>query len=209
MLILFLIAFLNITFSINSVRGVSVNVRAVFRQPNRIPKVLVAPPRLHRRWVAQRSEERVSAELIKSIKQNVTYDDLALKMCKNDDKYTIHGWWPEYREGSWPQWCNKTEFKNFTEDSIKPLLTQMNAYWYACPEWKMKNIDLWTHELNKHGSCITNETIIGYFNKTLIAYQNAISNNWFGCCSKNKNPTQCLIPFSRNINETKWLGYCH
>lgn len=144
-----------------------------------------------------------------TIKQNVTYDDLALKKCKNDNTYSIHGWWPEYREGSWPQWCNKTEFKNFTQSSIKSIINDMNKYWYACPEWNMKNFDLWTHELNKHGSCITDETILNYFSKTLIAYQNAINNNWFECCSDNKDPTQCLIPFSRNINETKWLGYCH
>lgn len=62
--------------------------------------------------------------------KNVTYDDLALKKCRDDNSFTIHGWWPEYQAGSWPQWCNKTEFKNFTESSISSIIGDMNKYWY-------------------------------------------------------------------------------
>ena len=136
----------------------------------------------------------------------VVYDDLALKLCKGDSSYSIHGWWPEHDKSSWPQWCN-TEFNNFSEDNISSIKSQMDQVWYACKEWNMTNFDIWFHEINKHGSCIKGETILHYFQHTLDMYNEAKQNNWFGCCKSNQN--QCLIPFTKNINGTKWLGYCH
>lgn len=141
--------------------------------------------------------------------KNITYDDLALKKCKDDEDYSIHGWWPEYSQGTWPQWCNKTKFKNFDSSSIEPIIEKLNKYWYACKEWNMTNMALWTHELNKHGSCINDETILHYFTHTLEAYENALDNDWYGCCDSDKTKIQCLIPFSKEINTTKWVGYCH
>jgi hypothetical protein len=144
-----------------------------------------------------------------SKKDNVTvvYDDLALKLCDNDQNYSIHGWWPEHNNHSWPQWCTN-QFKTFTEANIDSIKNELENNWYACKEWNMTNFDIWYHEINKHGSCIQGETILHYFEHALMIFNEAKQNSWFGCC-KNSNEKQCLIPFTKNINGTKWLGYCH
>ena len=142
----------------------------------------------------------------------VKYDDLALKKCKDDHTYSIHGWWPEYTERTYPQWCNKTVFKNFTIANVQALLSDLNRY--ACPEWHMTNEQMWFHEINKHGSCISGLTMknVGvYFSHTLEAYKSALLNQpiWFGCCTSSTTTTECLLPFDKLLNETKWLNYCH
>lgn len=136
---------------------------------------------------------------------SVMYADLALKLCNGDNEYSIHGFWPEHDEHSWPQWCN-TEFKQFKESDVESIKDVLDTHWYACKEWNMTNYDIWYHELNKHGSCIKNETVLHYFKHTLMLYEEAKENGWFGCC---KSQSQCLIPFTKDINGTKWLGYCH
>jgi hypothetical protein len=113
----------------------------------------------------------------------ILYDDLAIKRCPSDLNYSIHGWWPEYGGHSWPSWCNKTKYKDFNLTAIKPLLSEMEKYWYACPEWKnMTDTRFWHHELEKHGSCL-NYTVPDFFNHTLNAFKFAKKHNWFGCCN--------------------------
>jgi len=140
----------------------------------------------------------------------VNYDDLALKLCKDDTTFTIHGWWPEYTEHSWPEFCNRTTFCKFSINDVKELLPQLNKYWYACSEWNITNEQLWFHEVNKHASCIPElslQNVMMYFAHTLEAYHLALQSQWFGCCKT--NATECLLPFNKSLNETKWLQYCH
>jgi len=145
-------------------------------------------------------------------KVKVKYDDLALKKCRSDFDFTSHGWWPEYRKGSWPQFCDPSRYSEFTESAIAPIRNQLDEYWYACPEWGTNSYQLWKHEWEKHGTCIPDISVLDYFNHTLSAFKKAKRNNWFGCCGccgcRGKG-NQCLIPFAKPINETKWLGYCY
>lgn len=136
----------------------------------------------------------------------VKYDDLALKLCNGDQSYSIHGWWPEHGSRTWPQWCTK-EFQNFNKSQVESIRDQLDIDWYACKEWNITNFDIWYHEINKHGSCIKGESVLHYFEHTLTIFNEAKRNGWFGCCEKNQ--LQCLIPFTKSINGTKWLGYCH
>lgn len=141
--------------------------------------------------------------------ETVGYDDLALKLCRDDkpdNKYSIHGWWPEYREGKWPQWCDPSRYSEFNNSAISHLMQDLNRYWYACPEWKTSSYELWQHEWEKHGTCIKNTDVANFFSHTLDAFQKAMDNNWYGCCI---GQNQCLLPYSKYVNETTWLGYCH
>ena len=65
------------------------------------------------------------------------------------NKFTMHGLWPNLRDGTIPNWCNG---KNDIEIEIKDkgLLEFMNKYYasgYHTNEY------FWGHEYNKHGYC--------------------------------------------------------
>jgi len=148
-----------------------------------------------------------------------TYADLALKMCPNANgkQWTIHGWWPEFNEHRWPSWCNKSRYAEFNESVIEPIRVMMADLWGICPSWNgTSDIDLWKHEWEKHGTC-TDESVFDYFKHAIDAYLYAESDYWFGCCANTHNIAnvpdngyiQCLIPFSKNDSDIKWLGYCH
>ena len=97
-----------------------------------------------------------------------------LKKLKERDElniFTIHGLWPSYSIGIFPQWCNldnDIEVNNFTKD--------MENYWINI--YKHDNKEFWEHEYNKHGMCynqrmdkdIYNYDI--YFEKALEVYHN-------------------------------------
>ena len=114
------------------------------------------------------------------------------------------GLWPEYRQGSWPRFCDPSRYSEFNNDAISPLRDHLEQYWYSCPEWGITNYNFWLHEWKKHGTCIPNITVIDYFNHTLTAYFHARKESWYGCCKGNS----CMIPFAKSLNETRWMGYC-
>jgi hypothetical protein len=143
------------------------------------------------------------------IHDQIHYDDLSLKKCKNSIDWSIHGWWPEYSKGKWPQFCDKNRYHEFNVTAISPIQDKLNKYWYSCPEWNIKAYALWQHEWQKHGTCISNVSVIDYFNHTINALLKAQSSNYYECCSGGNNSIECLIPFAMPLNETKWLGYCY
>jgi len=146
------------------------------------------------------------AKYTNSNNSKVHYDDLALKKCKSDTAYSIHGWWPEYSHGSWPQWCVPSRYSEFNEQAIEPIRSALDTYWHNCPEWGGSSYTFWQHEWEKHGTCISNISVVDYFNHTINAFLKAQENDYYGCCTF---PDACMIPFAMPINETKWLGYCY
>jgi ribonuclease T2 len=66
--------------------------------------------------------------------------------------FTIHGLWPEYKNGSWPQFCNASKFNVTTLDPINQSLVK---YWtdFKNPE------QFWSHEYYKHLSCLEEDPI--------------------------------------------------
>lgn len=64
----------------------------------------------------------------------------------NTTYFTIHGIWPQDFNGSWPQYCNSTQFNVTMVDPIKQNLT---TFWtdFKNPE------AFWQHEFQKHLSC--------------------------------------------------------
>lgn len=110
-----------------------------------------------------------------------------------NNMFSIHGLWPQNDKNNYPTYCKKV---NFSLDSLKPIIDQLNKYWFSDKE---KNSDFWKHEYEKHGSCMftdMNEFI--YFNTTLILYNKAIESN---LADKYYNPETnvCLIPVGINF----------
>jgi ribonuclease I len=62
----------------------------------------------------------------------------------------IHGLWPSYENGKFPQWCNIGE--DIQIEEFEPELDKiMNDYWLGVYD---TNQIFWNHEYNKHGYCI-------------------------------------------------------
>lgn len=88
--------------------------------------------------------------------------------------FTIHGLWPDYNDGSWPQCCNGP---SFDENKIASLRGELERDWpsLSCSspsDCHGKRGSFWEHEWEKHGTCaypvIRDEC--GYFSTTLQLY---------------------------------------
>ena len=90
------------------------------------------------------------------------YYELAVqKWCSSN--YMIHGLWPQINSTSYPEYCKNVLY---TEPSGL-LLDDMNVYWYECDN------TLWSHEWEKHGSCMQEQLDIdeyNYFNLTISLF---------------------------------------
>lgn len=66
--------------------------------------------------------------------------------------FTIHGLWPNYKDGGWPEFCDSEN--TFDESKIEDLKEQMEEEW---PSFMGNNDDavFWKHEWEKHGTCAT------------------------------------------------------
>lgn len=70
-------------------------------------------------------------------------------------RFTIHGLWPDYDDGTWPSCCRRTQFEM---DKILPLKDMLDKYWPSlycsssstCFSGKGP---FWAHEWEKHGTC--------------------------------------------------------
>jgi ribonuclease T2 len=86
------------------------------------------------------------------------------------DQFTMHGFWPNNDDGSYPCYCSNTQFEI---SDVSDLLTDMYNQW---PSYKCGYGDqtcdgsFWGHEWSKHGSCTADAGITdvhGYFSTTL------------------------------------------
>jgi ribonuclease T2 len=67
--------------------------------------------------------------------------------------FVIHGLWPNWSNGSWPQYCIKNDPLNLTE--ISSIIPELLTYWPGfTPSSKNSTIAFWNHEWTKHGSCL-------------------------------------------------------
>jgi ribonuclease T2 len=69
----------------------------------------------------------------------------------------MHGLWPDYCDGGFDQFCDDTRsYSNITDVltslGAADLLAYMNTYWRAD---RGSDEHLWSHEWNKHGTCIS------------------------------------------------------
>ena len=110
----------------------------------------------------------------------------------------IHGMWPSYKNGQFPQWCNIGE----DIDIVIPdpdLKTQMEDYWVGT---HVSNEYFWSHEYNKHGYCYNqhiNEKVSNcsaYFSKAVELYHK------YNVKDLLKELFPGILPGDRRLNKT-------
>eukprot|EP00828_Plagiopyla_frontata_P024289 TRINITY_DN3101_c0_g1_i1.p1 TRINITY_DN3101_c0_g1~~TRINITY_DN3101_c0_g1_i1.p1 ORF type:complete len:281 (-),score=28.75 TRINITY_DN3101_c0_g1_i1:109-951(-) len=63
----------------------------------------------------------------------------------------MHGLWPNYNNGSWPQFCGSLASDAYSDSKIESsLLTQLNQEWVGLYS---SEIEFRNHEWQRHGSC--------------------------------------------------------
>ncbi|PNH11508.1 Extracellular ribonuclease LE [Tetrabaena socialis] len=65
--------------------------------------------------------------------------------------FTVHGLWPNYYDGTWPQFC-EPDYK-FDEGELSDLEHALEEEW---PSFFGTDDTFWEHEWSKHGTCALN-----------------------------------------------------
>ncbi|KAL1991374.1 hypothetical protein VTN49DRAFT_5366 [Thermomyces lanuginosus] len=73
------------------------------------------------------------------------------------DSWTIHGLWPDHCDGSFDEFCDSSrEYSNISlilvDAGRSDLLDYMQTYW---KDYQGDDASLWSHEWNKHGTCVS------------------------------------------------------
>ncbi|KAL0385797.1 UNVERIFIED_CONTAM: Intracellular ribonuclease LX [Sesamum radiatum] len=70
---------------------------------------------------------------------------------KPDEDFSIHGLWPNYNSGKYPQNCDRES--SLDRSTISDLVSRMHKDWptLACPSGD--GMKFWGHEWEKHGTC--------------------------------------------------------
>lgn len=111
-----------------------------------------------------------------------------LSLLKEDDKWSIHGLWPQYSTNTYPTYCKPVKFDILKLD---PIIEKLRDNWYSDQE---KDELFWKHEWEKHGSCMFNNCDeFAYFSTALKLYFEAIEKN-LPDKYYNKAKDNCLIP---------------
>eukprot|EP00200_Dunaliella_tertiolecta_P004533 CAMPEP_0202345678 /NCGR_PEP_ID=MMETSP1126-20121109/4811_1 /ASSEMBLY_ACC=CAM_ASM_000457 /TAXON_ID=3047 /ORGANISM="Dunaliella tertiolecta, Strain CCMP1320" /LENGTH=355 /DNA_ID=CAMNT_0048937011 /DNA_START=55 /DNA_END=1120 /DNA_ORIENTATION=+ len=65
-------------------------------------------------------------------------------------RFTVHGLWPNYNGGGWPQFCDSD--KPFDADALEDLMGDLEEVWPSYMNSRDSD-GFWAHEWNKHGTC--------------------------------------------------------
>ncbi|KAJ1026915.1 hypothetical protein NDA16_002208 [Ustilago loliicola] len=77
------------------------------------------------------------------------------------DSMTIHGLWPDYCDGTYPQFCtNVSGIPEYTGEQIEAVMQKYDPALFAYYQKYFKDLDgdstdFLAHEYNKHGTCYT------------------------------------------------------
>ncbi|PWZ03790.1 ribonuclease T2 [Testicularia cyperi] len=77
------------------------------------------------------------------------------------DSTTIHGLWPDYCDGTYPQFCTaQTDIPEYTGEQIEAVMQKYDPALFAYYQKYFKDLDgdstdFLAHEYNKHGTCYT------------------------------------------------------
>ncbi|KAI1302369.1 Ribonuclease DdI [Halotydeus destructor] len=129
--------------------------------------------------------------------QNFDYLLLAIRWAPSDchstkskcvpkvpQSWLIHGLWPNYWDGSWPQFCCNTD--PFNVDNVKSLENDLLAKWANLLKGKSAD-SLWAHEWDKHGTCSAqSKKLVGekaYFSSTLNLFATLPVADWFSAAN--------------------------
>mmetsp|Transcript_46223 Transcript_46223/g.67531 ORF Transcript_46223/g.67531 Transcript_46223/m.67531 type:complete len:509 (-) Transcript_46223:292-1818(-) len=84
-----------------------------------------------------------------------------------DQSFTIHGLWPNYMNGGWPQYCTDEKLDHSIIQNIG--IENMKKIW---PDlmFGVESYDFWEHEWDKHGTC-TGIPQGKYFSEAISLYE--------------------------------------
>ncbi|KAJ5601635.1 hypothetical protein N7510_011169 [Penicillium lagena] len=102
-----------------------------------------------------------------------------------DDSWTIHGLWPDHCNGGFDQFCDsRRSYSNISlilvDSGRGDLVDYMGEYW---KDFRGDDANLWQHEWNKHGTCISTletrcydgympqQEVVDYFDKTTEVFK--------------------------------------
>ena len=110
-----------------------------------------------------------------------------------NDYFDIHGIWPEYYNGSYPSYCNKSAI--FNVQVLKSIYTNLTKYWTD-----YRNAEtFWKHEFYKHATCLGPNNIFrsefDFFNNGLILRNKY---NLFEILSRNNIYPSNVNKYSKN-----------
>ncbi|PAV60506.1 hypothetical protein WR25_25518 [Diploscapter pachys] len=99
-------------------------------------------------------------------------DDTVPDSCeipKGTPMWTLHGLWPNYADGSYPQFC-KGHPRKYDQHAIDPIRETLLKFWPNYYPTKTAD-SFWKHEYEKHGTCSQSlpdfDSELKYFNKSL------------------------------------------
>ncbi|RAO64456.1 uncharacterized protein BHQ10_000468 [Talaromyces amestolkiae] len=102
-----------------------------------------------------------------------------------EDSWTIHGLWPDHCDGGFDEYCDShRRYSNISlilvDGGRSDLLDYMSEYW---KDFRGDDANLWEHEWNKHGTCISTletkcysdyvpqEEVVDYFDKAVNLFK--------------------------------------
>ncbi|KAH3665556.1 hypothetical protein OGAPHI_003743 [Ogataea philodendri] len=109
-----------------------------------------------------------------------------------EDSFTLHGLWPDNCDGSYSQFCDSSLQISSATDVLTSfgetdLLNTMKTYW---KDYQGDDNNLWVHEFNKHGTCLStikpscyqdfksNQEVVDYYKKAVQLFENLPSYKW-------------------------------
>lgn len=133
---------------------------------------------------------------IQKTKSNFYY----LTLVKNSNVvygYSIHGFWPNYSDGTYPSFCKKVDFDM---EKLKPIMQDLIQFWESYNDVNKEEPTFWKHEWEKHGSCMfIDMSEYEYFKKTLDLYKDIINKEGIDI-EKYKKGNNYMIPIDLNFN---------
>ena len=127
---------------------------------------------------------------------------LAIQNWCNPSQYRIHGLWANFDATHYPTNCNQSNFSLLELNANQTLVSLMNLHWNNnCNNQTSEQ--LWEHEYNKHGKCITLQTGITqneFFGKTIELFD-LTKTNKNTCFDLDFQEIDCLI-YSDNYSVT-------
>ncbi|CAJ1354403.1 unnamed protein product [Effrenium voratum] len=113
--------------------------------------------------------------------------ELKFQECKGASNWTLHGLWPE--------WKNGCPGPKFDASILEPIRNDMEMKWRSCPEFGDSNEKFWEHEWEKHGTC-TNMTQLAFFKKGL-----QLHDQYQSSCQQTQDDTpECQVCFSQDFS---------
>jgi len=127
---------------------------------------------------------------------------LTLQKCNSTSEWSIHGLWPNYGNGSYPEYC---EIGVHYDPAVisDTTLHSMESDWYTC-KTDNTNEEFWDHEISKHYTCVFSEewTQEDYFANGIDLYWDSISSKavYDHCHGEN----ECMIPWDTTLTYMLW-----